>query len=129
MSKRMLTSPLPSWRQIFFPKRCQEHGYWKNALWTTKSGVSIKLIIQAYSNVYKKRIVKIWIPDFFCAETEEEFKERGVNVVIYANQLTRTGFPAMQNAAKTILEHHRAQECDTLCMPIRDIITLIPEEV
>ena len=79
----MLTSPLPSWRQIFFPKRCQEQGYWKNALWTTKSGVSIKLIIQAYSNVYKKRIVKIWIPDFFCAETEEEFKEKDVYIIRY----------------------------------------------
>ena len=61
--------------------------------------------------------------------TEEEFKARGVNVVIYANQLTRAGFPAMQNAAKTILERHRAQECDEICMPIQDIITLIPEEV
>lgn len=69
------------------------------------------------------------VPTAFNSVTEEEFKARGVNVVIYANQLTRTGFPAMQNAAKTILEHHRAQECDTLCMPIRDIITLIPEEV
>ena len=69
------------------------------------------------------------VPTSFNSVTEEEFKARGVNVVIYANQLTRTGFPAMQNAAKTILEHHRAQECDTLCMLIRDIITLIPEEV
>ena len=74
MSKMMLTSPLPSWRQIFFPKMTQEKEYWKNALWTTKSGVSIRLIIQAYSNVLKKKIIKIWIPDFFCAETEEEFK-------------------------------------------------------
>ena len=37
--------------------------------------------------------------------TEEEFKARGVNIVIYANQLTRTGFPAMQNAAKLILKN------------------------
>lgn len=68
------------------------------------------------------------VPTSFNTVTEEEFKERGVNIVIYANQLTRTGFPAMQNAAKTILEHHRAKECDDMCMPIKDIITLIPEE-
>lgn len=68
------------------------------------------------------------VPTSFNTVTEEEFKARGVNVVIYANQLTRTGFPAMQNAAKTILEHHRAKECDDMCMPIKDIITLIPEE-
>ena len=68
------------------------------------------------------------VPTSFNQVTEEEFKKRGVNIVIYANQLTRTGFPAMQNAAKTILEHHRAKECDALCMPFKDIIRLIPEE-
>ena len=68
------------------------------------------------------------VPTSFNTVTEDEFKARGVNVVIYANQLTRTGFPAMQNAARTILEHHRAKECDDMCMPIKEIITLIPEE-
>lgn len=68
------------------------------------------------------------VPTSFNTVTEDEFKARGVNIVIYANQLTRTGFPAMQDAARTILEHHRAKECDDKCMPIKDIITLIPEE-
>ena len=68
------------------------------------------------------------VPTSFNTVTEEEFKAHGVNVVIYANQLTRTGFPAMQNAARTILEHHRAKECDDMCMSIKDIITLIPDE-
>lgn len=68
------------------------------------------------------------VPTSFNTVTEDEFKARGVNVVIYANQLTRTGFPAMQKAARTILEHHRAKECDDMCMSIKEIITLIPEE-
>lgn len=68
------------------------------------------------------------VPTSFNTVTEAEFKERGVNVVIYANQLTRTGFPAMQDAARTILEHHRAKECDDKCMSIKEIITLIPEQ-
>lgn len=68
------------------------------------------------------------VPTSFNSVTEEEFKQRGVNVIIYANQLTRTGVPAMQNAARTILEHHRAKECDDTCMSIKDIITLIPED-
>ena len=67
-------------------------------------------------------------PTSFNTVTEQEFKERGVNVVIYANQLTRTGFPAMQDAARTILENHRAKECDDKCMSIKEIITLIPEQ-
>lgn len=68
------------------------------------------------------------VPTSFNSVTEEEFRERGVNVVIYANQLTRSGFPAMQQTAKTILEHHRAKEADAMCMPIKEIITLIPAE-
>lgn len=68
------------------------------------------------------------VPTSFNTVTEEEFKSRGVNIIIYANQLTRTGFPAMQNAAKLILKNHRAKECDDICMPFKDIIRLIPEE-
>ena len=68
------------------------------------------------------------VPTSFNSVTEAEFKERGVNVVIYANQLTRSGFPAMQNVARTILLNHRAKEADDMCMSIKDIITLIPEE-
>ena len=68
------------------------------------------------------------VPTSFHTVTEEEFKERGVNVVIYANQLTRTGFPAMQRAAETILRYHRAKECDDRCMSIQEILHLIPEE-
>lgn len=68
------------------------------------------------------------VPTSFNTVTEEEFREHGVNIIIYANHLTRTGFPAMQNAAKKILEYHRAKECDDICMPFKDIIRLIPEE-
>ena len=68
------------------------------------------------------------VPTSFNSVTEEEFKARGVNVVIYANQLTRSGFPAMQKVAQTILQNHRAKEADDMCMSIKEIITLIPEE-
>ena len=69
------------------------------------------------------------VPTSFNSVTEEEFKQRGVNVVIYANQLTRSGFPAMQKTAQTILTHHRAKEADDMCMSIKEIITLIPEDM
>jgi phosphoenolpyruvate phosphomutase len=69
------------------------------------------------------------VPTSFNTVTEEEFKERGVNIVIYANQLTRTAVPAMQNAAQMILKNHRAKECDDICMPFKDIIRLIPEDI
>ena len=68
------------------------------------------------------------VPTSFNTVTEEEFKAKGVNVIIYANQLTRTAFPAMKNAAELILKNHRAKECDDICMPFKDIINLIPED-
>ena len=67
------------------------------------------------------------VPTSFNAVTEEEFKDRGVNVVIYANQLTRSAFPAMQKTAEDILRYHRAKEVDDRLMPIKQIITLIDE--
>jgi len=68
------------------------------------------------------------VPTSFNSVTEAEFKEKGVNIIIYANQLTRSGLPAMQKAAELILENHRAKEADEICMSIKDILTLIPEE-
>ncbi len=68
------------------------------------------------------------VPTSFNTVTEDEFARRGVNIVIYANQLTRSGFPAMQRTALAILENHRAKEADDMCMSIKDILTLIPEE-
>lgn len=68
------------------------------------------------------------VPTSFNTVTEEEFAARGVNMVIYANQLTRSGFPAMQKVAHTILTNRRAKEADDLCMSIKDVLTLIPED-
>lgn len=71
----------------------------------------------------------VLVPTSFNTVYEEEWKEMGANIIIYANQLTRTGFPAMLDAARTILENHRAKECDEKCMSIKEIINLIPEEL
>lgn len=70
----------------------------------------------------------VLVPTSFNSITEEEWKERGANIIIYANQLMRAEVPAMQKAAETILEHHRAEECDELLMPFKDIISMIPVE-
>ena len=70
----------------------------------------------------------VLVPTSFNSVTEEEWKERGANIIIYANQLMRAEVPAMQKAAETILENHRAKECDDMIMPFKDIIRLIPAE-
>lgn len=71
----------------------------------------------------------VLVPTSFNSVTEEEWKERGANIIIYANQLMRAEVPAMQKAAQMILENHRAEECDAMLMPFKDIIRMIPAEV
>ena len=68
------------------------------------------------------------VPTSFNQVTEDEFAQRQINIVIYANQLTRSAVPAMMKTAETILRHHRALEADQTLMPFKDIIRLIPEE-
>ena len=65
------------------------------------------------------------VPTSFNSVTEAELVAHGVNIVIYANQLTRAAFPAMQSVAQDILRYHRAQEVDARLMPFKKIITLI----
>ena len=67
------------------------------------------------------------VPTSFNSITEEELARAGVNIVIYANQLTRSAFPAMQSTAEEILKNHRALEADSRLMPFKDIIRLIDE--
>lgn len=67
------------------------------------------------------------VPTSFNSVTEEELTAHGVNIVIYANQLTRSAFPAMQQTAVDILKNHRAQEVDDRLLPISEILTLIDE--
>lgn len=67
------------------------------------------------------------VPTTFHSVTEQELIQHEINIVIYANQFTRSAFPAMQKTADLILKNHRALEADEQCMPFRDIITLIDE--
>ena len=72
-----------------------------------------------------KDIPLVVVPTSYNQVTENELIEHGVSVVIYANQLTRSAFPAMEGTAKSILVHHRAYEADKNLMPIKEIISLI----
>lgn len=86
--------------------------------------------IFAFCDAFRKVDAKtpiVVVPTSFNSVTEDEFVSHGVNIVIYANQLTRSAFPAMQSTAVEILKNHRALEVDTRLMPFKDIITLIDD--
>ena len=57
---------------------------------------------------------------------EKELQEWGVNIVIYANHMLRAAYPAMKKVAESILENERSLEANPLCMPIKEILELIP---
>lgn len=78
----MLVSPIPSVNRILFPKS-KNNLYWKNCVFTSRSGVSVRLIIDAYREVLKKDKINISIPSYFCAETEAEFSDSNVNILRY----------------------------------------------
>jgi len=76
---------------------------------------------------FNDRVPLVAVPSTYSRTTEDELAEAGVSIVIYANQLLRSAYPAMVHVARSILQHGRAAEAEELCMPIKDIISLIPE--
>jgi phosphoenolpyruvate phosphomutase len=82
-----------------------------------------------FAGAYRARALEaplVAVPSAYPQVTEGELLEHGFQIVIYANQLLRAAYPAMRETAETILRHGRALEADELCMPIRDVLTLIP---
>jgi phosphoenolpyruvate phosphomutase len=76
---------------------------------------------------FETRVPLVAVPSTYSRITEDELAAAGVNIVIYANQLLRSAYPAMVQVAESILKHGRAAEAEECCMPIKDIISLIPE--
>ena len=68
------------------------------------------------------------VPTSYNQVYEEELSAKGVNIIIYANHLIRSAYPAMQETAISILENERSKEVDDKCLSIKEILTLIPEE-
>jgi phosphoenolpyruvate phosphomutase / 2-hydroxyethylphosphonate cytidylyltransferase len=90
-----------------------------------KSPDEILEFCSLYSQLKDKKPLVV-VPSSFNTITEKQLEEAGVNIVIYANQLLRSAYPAMLSTAKSILENSRSAECDKQMMPIKEILELIP---
>lgn len=68
------------------------------------------------------------VPSSFNSVSVDEWEKRGVSIVCYANHMMRAAYPAMLNVAKSILEHGRSYEAEkeNMCLPIKEILDLIP---
>ena len=92
----------------------------------SQSFSEVQSFLQEY-NRWPQRKSVIVVPTTYAAVTEQELAANGVNVVIYANQLLRAAYPAMQACAHDILQYERALEADQrYCCSVKEIINLIP---
>lgn len=90
-----------------------------------KTGEDIKQFCVKFRKEYTS-IPIVVVPTTYNQIKEEELHSWGVNVVIYANHMLRAAYPAMLKCAATILENERSLETDPICMPIKEILELIP---
>jgi len=74
---------------------------------------------------FERKVPIIVVPSTYSEITEKELIEAGVRIVIYANHLLRSTYPAMVKTAETILHNERCHEANEFCMPINNILTLI----
>ncbi len=87
--------------------------------------------IFSFAKKFKKSknfIPLVSVPSTYSKVYEKDLIKNGFKLVIYANQLLRAAYPAMQNAAKSILEKNRAFEIDRKIIPIKEIINLIKND-
>ncbi len=75
---------------------------------------------------FASRVPLVVVPTSYNGVTEDQLREHGVQVVIYANHLLRSAYPNMVATAESILKHSRSQEASECCMPVSEILTLIP---
>jgi len=76
--------------------------------------------------VFEHKVPLIATPSSYNKVTEEELQAKGVNIVIYANQLLRSAYPAMVNTATSILSCSRSAEADSTLLSVQNILELIP---
>ena len=91
-----------------------------------KDGMDIKEFCQRFREKDNHTPI-VAVPTTYAQFTEEELASWGINIVIYANHMLRSAYPAMVKCAERILETTRCQEAsEEYCMPIKEILNLIP---
>ncbi|MBO4315899.1 MAG: phosphoenolpyruvate mutase [Prevotella sp.] len=90
-----------------------------------KTGEDIREFCRRFHGVHPY-VPIVAVPTTYNHLREEELAQWGIKVVIYANHMLRAAYPAMVKVATSILENHRSYDANDLCMPIKQILELIP---
>ena len=109
----------------------------KRAKAYSKAGADLILIhskentpkeIFSFSKVFRKtKYFKplVSVPSTYSRTTESMLIKNGFKIVIYANQMLRASYPAMENVAKTILKNQRSFELEKKISTVKEVINLI----
>lgn len=84
--------------------------------------------IFSFSRIFKKsKFYKplVSVPSTYSKTTEKMLIRNGFKIVIYANHMLRAAYPAMQNAAKSILQNQRSFELESKISSVKEVINLI----
>ena len=92
-----------------------------------KDGAEIFEFLRRFREDYPE-VPVILVPTSYNQFTEEELHMAGANIIIYANHLLRSAYPAMASTAKRILECSRSKEVDDVCLSIKEVLSLIPNK-
>ena len=76
---------------------------------------------------FADKVPLVVVPSTYNYISINELKDAGVNIVIYANHLLRSAYPAMRDTAMCILKNGRAKEADDKILPIDALLKLIPK--
>ena len=90
-----------------------------------KSGSDIKEFCIKFREINTTTPIVV-VPTTYNHINEDILESWGINIVIYANHMLRAAYPAMIKAAESILLNKRSLEADSICMPINEILSLIP---
>lgn len=90
-----------------------------------KDPAEIYEFCRIYNGLEDRRPLVV-VPSSYNQCYENELADAGANIVIYANQLLRSAYPAMKETAETILKNSRSSEVDSKMMSINEILNLIP---
>ena len=72
------------------------------------------------------KVPLVSVPTTYNELSWQQLQEAGFNIVVYANHLLRSAYPAMISSAQSILQHNRSKEAEEKLISVKDLFHLIP---
>lgn len=92
-----------------------------------KSGADILQFLSRFRRNWPD-VPVILVPTTYNHLTERQLADAGASIIIHANHLLRASYMAMRDVANSILEHGRSKEADEMCLPIKEVLAIVPQQ-